>query len=211
MSIPEIIGSVLIVIGVLIAAIAMVGLIRFNDVLSRMHAASKPQTLGLVLVLAGAAIASESLPLAGMLALVLAAQFLTMTASSAMLGRAAFRRGFLLGSDYAFDELTPRLSIGGEGDDDDDGFIDPEAEAHPDVESEDALPTNVLTHTTGLELAELKQHFDDGGIDENAEGTGAAGQASDTPGRAGVPSDGEETEVGEPGPGGPGAEEAGGR
>ncbi len=211
MSIPEIIGSVLIVIGVLIAAIAMVGLNRFNDVLSRMHAASKPQTLGLVLVLAGAAIASESLPLAGMLALVLAAQFLTMTASSAMLGRAAFRRGFLLGSDYAFDELTPRLSFGGEGDDDDDGFIDPEAEAHPDAETEDALPTNVLTHTTGLELAELKQHFDDGEVDENAEGTGAAGKASDTPGGAGVSNAGEESEIGEPGPGEPGAEESGSR
>ena len=63
MSIAEILGSILIVIGVLIAAIAMVGLVRFNDVLSRMHAASKPQTLGLVLVLAGAAIASKSLAL----------------------------------------------------------------------------------------------------------------------------------------------------
>ena len=170
MSILEIIGSTLIVIGVLVAAIAMVGLIRFNDVLSRMHAASKPQTLGLVLVLAGAAIASQSLAIAGMLALVLAAQFLTMTASSAMLGRAAFRRGFLLGSDYAFDELTPRLSIGGEGDDDDDGFIDPEADAHPDTETENALPSNVLTHTMGLELAGLKEYFDEEEVGEGDEG-----------------------------------------
>lgn len=170
MSILEIIGSTLIVIGVLVAAIAMVGLIRFNDVLSRMHAASKPQTLGLVLVLAGAAIASQSLAIAGMLALVLAAQFLTMTASSAMLGRAAFRRGFLLGSDYAFDELTPRLSIGGEGDDDDDGFIDPEADVHPDTETENALPSNVLTHTMGLELAGLKEYFDEEEASEGDEG-----------------------------------------
>lgn len=177
MNIPEIIGSALIILGVIIAAIAVVGLIRFNDVLSRMHAASKPQTLGLVLVLAGAGIASRSWALAGMLALVLFAQFLTMTAPSAMLGRAAFRRGFLLGSDYAFDELTPRLSIGGEGDDDDDGFIDPEAGAHPDTESEEALPTNVLTHTMGLELADLKEHFDEDELEESEDSRSETGES----------------------------------
>ena len=42
--------------GSVLALTAAIGVVRFPDTLSRMHAATKPQVLGLLLVLAGAAI-----------------------------------------------------------------------------------------------------------------------------------------------------------
>ena len=42
--------------GSALALTAAIGVVRFPDTLSRMHAATKPQVLGLLLVLAGAAI-----------------------------------------------------------------------------------------------------------------------------------------------------------
>ncbi|WP_102145301.1 monovalent cation/H(+) antiporter subunit G [Mycobacterium hubeiense] len=56
MSALDIITAVLVLGGSTLALTAAIGVIRFPDTLSRMHAASKPQVLGLLLVLAGAAI-----------------------------------------------------------------------------------------------------------------------------------------------------------
>ncbi|WP_297453203.1 monovalent cation/H(+) antiporter subunit G [uncultured Corynebacterium sp.] len=51
--VADIIAIVLILSGMLLCVAASVGLIRFRDTISRMHASSKPQTLGLILTLAG--------------------------------------------------------------------------------------------------------------------------------------------------------------
>jgi multicomponent Na+:H+ antiporter subunit G len=56
LSTPDIITAVLVLGGSTLALTAAIGIVRFPDTLSRMHAATKPQTLGLLLVLAGAAI-----------------------------------------------------------------------------------------------------------------------------------------------------------
>ena len=52
----EVVSAVLLVLGALLALTAAIGLLRFPDTLARMHAATKPQTLGLLLVLAGTAL-----------------------------------------------------------------------------------------------------------------------------------------------------------
>jgi multicomponent Na+:H+ antiporter subunit G len=52
----DIVSAVLILGGSALALTAAIGIVRFPDTLSRMHAASKPQVLGLLLVLAGAGI-----------------------------------------------------------------------------------------------------------------------------------------------------------
>lgn len=54
--IADIISGTLVLGGSLLALTAAIGVVRFPDTLSRMHAATKPQVLGLLLVLAGAAI-----------------------------------------------------------------------------------------------------------------------------------------------------------
>jgi multicomponent Na+:H+ antiporter subunit G len=52
----DIFSGVLVLGGSALALTAAVGVVRFPDTLSRMHSATKPQVLGLLLVLAGAAI-----------------------------------------------------------------------------------------------------------------------------------------------------------
>jgi multicomponent Na+:H+ antiporter subunit G len=56
MSAADIVAAVLVLGGSMLALTAAIGVVRFPDTLSRMHAATKPQVLGLLLVLAGAAI-----------------------------------------------------------------------------------------------------------------------------------------------------------
>ena len=69
MTVVEIITSVLVLGGSALALTAAIGVVRFPDTLSRMHAASKPQVLGLLLVLAGAAIRLSGHPDVGMIIL----------------------------------------------------------------------------------------------------------------------------------------------
>ncbi len=52
----DVLAAVLVLGGSALALTAAIGVVRFPDTLSRMHSASKPQVLGLLLVLAGAAI-----------------------------------------------------------------------------------------------------------------------------------------------------------
>ena len=144
MSVVEIIATVLIGAGLLLAVVAAIGLNRFDGVLMRIHAASKPQTLGLLFVFSGVALVAQSWSLAGFLLVVLLAQMATVPVASVMVGRAAFRRGFVRGGDYAIDELSDRLADADDDDDDDDedGFLDDhEGMAH---DAEDRFPENVV-------------------------------------------------------------------
>lgn len=146
----EIVSGVLIGAGLLLGVVSAVGLNRFDGVLMRIHAASKPQVLGLILVFSGVALAARSWTLAGLLLVVLLAQMLTVPVSSVMVGRAAFRRGFVRGGDYAIDELSPRLADAGDEDDDEDGFLDEEGDDHRGMidGAEDRFPENVVTVTS---------------------------------------------------------------
>ena len=84
MSATEIVSAVLMGGGLVLGVVSAVGLNRFDGVLMRIHAASKPQVLGLILVFAGAALAAGSWSLAGFLLLVLLAQMLTVPVASVM-------------------------------------------------------------------------------------------------------------------------------
>ena len=142
MNAVEIIASVLIGAGLLLGVLSAIGLNRFDGVLMRIHAASKPQVLGLILVFAGAALAAGSWSIAAFLLVVLLAQMLTVPVASVMVGRAAFRRGFVRGGDYAIDELTERLATPADDDDDEDGFVDHEG-MHEGTR--ELFPENVVT------------------------------------------------------------------
>lgn len=79
MSIPEVVGSALLIIGAVFFTAGTVGLIRFPDVPSRLHALTKADNLGLGLVLAGAAVLLGSWTTAGLLLLT---WLLALTAAS---------------------------------------------------------------------------------------------------------------------------------
>lgn len=95
---PEILGPILdlialicLLLGGVLCVAAAIGLLRFPDLLSRMHAATKPQVLGVLLVLAAVALTLRSIPVLTMVVLVAAFQLITAPVASQMLSRAAVR------------------------------------------------------------------------------------------------------------------------
>lgn len=81
------------VLGALLAMIAAIGVLRLPDLLSRMHAATKPQVLGLVLVLIGLGFRLRDAEAIGILVLIGLFQLLTTPVANHMVGRASFRAG----------------------------------------------------------------------------------------------------------------------
>ncbi|CAA9341035.1 MAG: Na(+) H(+) antiporter subunit G [uncultured Frankineae bacterium] len=100
-----VLSSVLLLTGVALALVAAVGLVRLPDVLSRMHAATKPATLGLLLITVGAALRMPEAGDAVKLLLVAAFQFLTAPVAAHMIGRAAYRSGAGALDDLVVDDL----------------------------------------------------------------------------------------------------------
>ncbi len=109
------IAAVLILLGVGLGVTAGLGLQRFPDVFARMHAATKPATLGLVLVVAGAALRVEDPGDVAKLLLVLVLQFITAPVGAHMVGRAAYRAGTELSPTTSIDELARDRRIRWEG------------------------------------------------------------------------------------------------
>lgn len=105
MTAREVVASVLLLSGVGLSVIAAVGIHRFPDVFARMHAATKPVTLGLLLVLAGTAIRVGGGDI-GILALVGVLQLVTAPVSAHVLARAAYRSGDQLDPGTQVDELA---------------------------------------------------------------------------------------------------------
>ena len=101
----EIVASVLILLGAFLALLAGIGLVRLPDVFARMHAATKPATLGLVLICVGAAVTDAGLADVAKLTLVVVLQFLTAPVGAHMVGRAAYHAGGLLDRETVLDEL----------------------------------------------------------------------------------------------------------
>ena len=105
MSVVDVASAVLLLAGVLLAVVAALGLVRFPDVFSRMHAATKPATLGLLLVVLGASLRMDDRGDAVKLLLVAAFQFLTAPVAAHMVGRAAYRSGAGALDELVVDEL----------------------------------------------------------------------------------------------------------
>lgn len=101
----EVVSAALLLTGVLLTVVAAIGLVRFPDVFSRMHAATKPQTLGLLLAVVGAAVAMDDGSDRAKLLLVAAFGFLTAPVAAHMIGRAGYRAGSGALGDLVVDEL----------------------------------------------------------------------------------------------------------
>lgn len=105
----ELLASILLIAGALLALLAAIGLQRFDDVFARMHSATKPATLGLLFLMTGTALV---LPEAGALAklfLVILLQFITAPVAAHLVGRAAFRTGRELSADTLVTEDADRI------------------------------------------------------------------------------------------------------
>jgi multicomponent Na+:H+ antiporter subunit G len=83
--------AVLILGGSVLALTAAIGVVRFPDTLTRMQAATKPQVLGLLLVLAGAAIRLRGHPDVGMIILTAIFTVITAPVVAQRVGQLAYR------------------------------------------------------------------------------------------------------------------------
>lgn len=114
----DVVTSVLILSGSALALTAAIGVVRFPDTLSRMHAATKPQVLGLLLVLAGAAIRLRGNIDVGMLILTGMFTLITAPVIANRVGQLAYReqniRNDLLTTDEMHDFAADRESGGNE-------------------------------------------------------------------------------------------------
>lgn len=100
--IVELLASALLVFGSSLAVISAIGLHRFRDIFARMHAATKPATLGLAMVVAGTILVLPTVGPIAKLSLVLMLQFTTAPIAAHLVGRATYHAGT---------ELDPRTVI----------------------------------------------------------------------------------------------------
>lgn len=94
--------------GALLSLAAGIGVLRLPNTLDRVHALTKPQVLGVLLILLGVALRLRSPVDLGMLGLVGAFQVATAPVTAQMISRAAYRSGRVARDQLDIDELTDR-------------------------------------------------------------------------------------------------------
>ena len=99
-------GAVCLAIGAFFCLAAAVGLVRFPDPLTRMHAATKPSVFGLLLVLAGVALSLRDAKVVTLLLLAVLLQVMTAPVSGHLVSRNAHRTGQWDAEHAALDELS---------------------------------------------------------------------------------------------------------
>jgi len=101
----DVVSAMFMVVGALMSLGAAIGLLRFPDLLSRMHAATKPQVLGLFLLLAAIGLQMRTWWVWPVLVVAWIFQLLTVPVSAHMVGRAGYRTKHLHRELLTADEL----------------------------------------------------------------------------------------------------------
>lgn len=109
----DLVGAALLLLGSLFCLAAAVGVVRFPDVLTRLHAATKPQVFGLVLILTGVALTLRTWHVSVLAAFTIGLQILTAPVSGHMLARTAYRTDQWDDQHAVMDELGEDLEAAG--------------------------------------------------------------------------------------------------
>ena len=104
----DVVTAALMLLGAVSCLLGAIGVVRLPDMPARLQAATKPQTLGLALVLLGTALRVE-LDSAMTLVLVVLFQVITAPVVSQIVGRAAYRSGGMPDGSLVVDELAEHL------------------------------------------------------------------------------------------------------
>lgn len=99
------VSAVFMIVGAVMSLAAAIGLLRFPDLMSRMHAATKPQVLGLFLLLAALGLQMRTWWVWPVLLVAWILQLLTVPVSAHMVGRAGYRTKHLHKELLSTDEL----------------------------------------------------------------------------------------------------------
>ena len=107
--VADVVAAVCFLLGALLAMIAAIGVLRLPDLLSRMHAATKPQVLGLIRVLIGLGFRLRAPEAIGILVLIGLFQLLTTPVANHMVGRASLRAGQVREDELVVNDLRGLL------------------------------------------------------------------------------------------------------
>lgn len=102
----DVLSAVLLLTGSFFALVAAIGVVRLPDLLTRMHAATKPQVIGLMFVVLGLAARLRNWQVLGFLFIIVAMQMATSVVSGHMIARASHRSGQVHKDLLVVDELT---------------------------------------------------------------------------------------------------------
>lgn len=102
----DVAGAVVIAMGAFFCLAAAIGLVRFPDVMTRMHAATKPIVFGLILVLVGVTLTLRDPKAFTLLGLAVMLQMLTAPVSGHLVSRTAYRDGDWDADSAVVDELA---------------------------------------------------------------------------------------------------------
>ena len=106
----DVLASVLFLAGSFLVMVAGIGIARFPDLLARMHAATKPQSLGLAMLMTALALEIRTGHVIWTLLLVVVFQLFTAPVSAHMVGRAGYRTRRIPENLLVFDELADDLN-----------------------------------------------------------------------------------------------------
>lgn len=109
MIVLDLIAALLVLVGAFLCFTAAVALIRFPDVLSKLHAITKPQVLGMIAICLGVAVGVRTWPAVGIAVLAIAFQLLTAPVSASMVARSSYRSGLIPSRNLMVDDLTDDL------------------------------------------------------------------------------------------------------
>lgn len=112
-AILDTVALVLVLIGAMLCLTASIGLLRWRDVPTRLHAATKPQVLGLLLIVIAVALALRTWQVVAFGVPIVLMQFATAPLAAHMVGRAAYRNRTLDEDGLFVDELQHRTEEGG--------------------------------------------------------------------------------------------------
>lgn len=107
----DVVAAACLLVGCLMSLAAAVGLVRFPDLLSRMHAGTKPQVFGLLLLLTAVAIEGREPRMIPLLVLAWLFQLFTVPVSAHMVGRAAYRSKHLRQENLTQDDLREQVEL----------------------------------------------------------------------------------------------------
>ena len=129
-------GPVLALLGATLTLLSAIGVVRFPDVMARMHALTKASTVGVVLVLLGGAVTLDHPNDVTTLLLAAALQLLTLPVAANLMSRSTYMARGIASHVDEIDELADRHAL----DDADPGPVDdtPPSRAHAAQNRDDA-------------------------------------------------------------------------
>lgn len=125
-------AGILILLSAFLSMAAGIGILRFPDVLSRLHASTKPQILGVAAICVAIWLLNPSWGVASTLILVLAFQMMTQPMTAHMIGRAAYRTEHVRSDLLIADEIADAVDAASAAEAEAEAAAEAEAEAQAD-------------------------------------------------------------------------------